>query len=310
MELAPNLHRIGSDLVNAYLVADDAGVTIIDAGISGMWADLEPELARMGRSLADVRGVLLTHGDVDHVGFAERLRREHGVPVYVHAADAPRARGEEKKPAVPLGRWRVGALLRFGWFALRRGALRTTPITEVMSLHGGETLELPGSPRVIHVPGHSPGSLAYHVPAVDALFVGDALTTGHVLTGERGPQPAPFTQDPDRALASLTALEATGAAWVLPGHGPPWHRGIAEAARRVRAASGTPSAQALPMSDQPNDANRVDQPTDASRVDQPTGTPPDKDLAYDPAMTDPDEANLPEDSAADPTDEDGDESRP
>ena len=38
----------------------------------------------MGRSLDDVRGVVLTHGDTDHVGFAERLRRERGIPVYVH----------------------------------------------------------------------------------------------------------------------------------------------------------------------------------------------------------------------------------
>jgi glyoxylase-like metal-dependent hydrolase (beta-lactamase superfamily II) len=73
MQLAPNLHRIGSDLVNAYLVADDAGVTIVDTGVSGMWKEVEPELARMGRGLSEVRGVLLTHGDVDHVGFAERL---------------------------------------------------------------------------------------------------------------------------------------------------------------------------------------------------------------------------------------------
>ncbi len=56
----------------------------------------------------------------------------------------------------------------------------------------------PGSPRIIGMPGHSPGSIAIHVPAADAVFVGDALTTRHVLTGEHGPQPAPFTDDPDR----------------------------------------------------------------------------------------------------------------
>ena len=41
--------------------------------------------------------MILTHGDTDHVGFAERLRRDHGVPVFAHEADAPRARGEERK---------------------------------------------------------------------------------------------------------------------------------------------------------------------------------------------------------------------
>src|SRR4029078_1546729 len=94
MELAPSLHRLGgSTLVNSYLVADATGVTLIDARLPGYWKQLPGELAAMGRSMDDVRGVVLTHGDTDHVGFAERFRRERGVPVYVQPADAARARG-------------------------------------------------------------------------------------------------------------------------------------------------------------------------------------------------------------------------
>src|SRR5690349_20507131 len=95
-KLGANLHRIGDDLVAAYLVVTDEGVTVIDAGLAGHWNDLRRELTAMGRSPADIRGVVLTHGDTDHIGFAERLRREQGVPVYIGAADAARARGEEK----------------------------------------------------------------------------------------------------------------------------------------------------------------------------------------------------------------------
>ena len=87
MKLAPSLHRVGSDLVNTYLV-EDGQLTLIDAGVAGQWKDLLTELAQMGRSIADIRGVVLTHGDPDHVGFAERLRRDHGVPIHVHEADA------------------------------------------------------------------------------------------------------------------------------------------------------------------------------------------------------------------------------
>ncbi len=76
MKLAPSLHRIGSDLVAVYLVEDATGVTIVDAGLPGQWDELEPELTSMGRSLDDVRGVILTHGDTDHIGFAERIRRQ------------------------------------------------------------------------------------------------------------------------------------------------------------------------------------------------------------------------------------------
>ena len=232
MRLAPNLHRVGNDLVAVYLVDTPDGVTIIDAGLAGQWGDLTAELARMDRTLDDVRGVVLTHGDTDHIGFAERLRRDHGVPVYVHEADAARARGEEStKP--DWGGMRLGATARFMWYALRKNGLRTTPIAEVVTVRDGDVLDLPGSPRIIGMPGHSPGSVAVHVPMVDAVFVGDALTTRHVLTGAAGPQPAPFTDDPAEALASLRRLEGLEVTWVLPGHGTPWNRGVDEALREI-----------------------------------------------------------------------------
>jgi glyoxylase-like metal-dependent hydrolase (beta-lactamase superfamily II) len=239
LKLAPYLHRIGSDLVNSYLVEEAGGVTVVDAGLPGHWAELEPELAQMGRSLDDVRGIVLTHGDTDHIGYAERLRRERGVPVHVHELDAARARGEVKKPNTGWGPIKLGSLARFLWYSARRGGLRVPPLTAVATFTDGETLDLPGSPHIIHVPGHTPGSVAVHVPAVDALFVGDAMTTGNVLTGERGPRPAPFTLEPGTALASLSRLEAVQATWVLPGHGAPWRGGVAEAIRQIREVAGS-----------------------------------------------------------------------
>ena len=241
MQLRPHLHRVGNDLVAVYLVDTPEGVTVIDAGLAGQWSDFTAELAAMGRSVDDVRGVVLTHGDSDHIGFAERLRRDHGVPVYVHEADAARARGEvSTKPE--WGHLKLGATAKFLWYAMRKNGLRTTPVAEVVPVHDGDVLDLPGSPRVIGMPGHSPGSIAIHVPAVDAVFVGDALTTRHVLTGANGPQPAPFTDDPAGAISSLQHLDGLGATWVLPGHGTLWNGGVDEAVRRVTEAAGHPAA--------------------------------------------------------------------
>ncbi len=239
MELAPGLHRIGNDIVACYLVATDDGVTIVDAGLPGHRRDLEAELAGLGRSLDDVRGIVLTHGDTDHLGFAESLRRERGVPVFVGRGDAARARGEEKT-SPSWGRWRLRATLGFLAYAARKGGGRTRYLTEVREVDDGDVLDLPGSPRVLGLPGHSPGSIAVHVPGVDAVFVGDGLTTRHVLTGATGPAPAPFTDDPALAMASLDRLAALGVRWVLPGHGTPWDGGTAEAVRLVRAA-GAPA---------------------------------------------------------------------
>ena len=74
------------------------------------------------------------------------------------------------------------------------------------------------------------------VPAVHAVFVGDGLTTRHVLTGRAGMQPAPFTDEPALALESLDRLSSLDATWVLPGHGAPWCGRSADVAAAVRAA--------------------------------------------------------------------------
>lgn len=235
MKLAPHLHRIGNDIVAAYLIDTAEGVTVIDAGLPGHHRDLTRELATMNRSLADVKGIVLTHGDSDHLGFAERMRAEQGVPVFVHAADADRAKGG-KKPAVAMGPFRIGALLRFFGYALRKGGMRTRYLTDVVEVADGDVLPLPGSPVIVGMPGHSPGSIAVFVPSVRAVFVGDALTTTHVLTGRAGMQPAPFTDDPELALRSLDRLADLDAEWVLPGHGTAWHGSPADAASAVRAA--------------------------------------------------------------------------
>lgn len=236
MQISPHLHRIGNDTVAAYLVTTDEGVTVVDAGLPGHWADLVRELEVLGRSLSEVRGVVLTHGDSDHIGFAERLRREHGVPVLVHVDDAGRAKGEGQ-PKTPMGPVRPVALAGFAAYAVRKQGWRTQHLTEVVEVRDGQTLDLPGEPRVVSIPGHSPGSIAVHVPLAGAVMVGDALTTKHVLTGRRGLQPAPFTDDPGLALESLGRLAGLDASWVLPGHGTPWQGDLGEVQAGVRRAA-------------------------------------------------------------------------
>ncbi|MFE4915493.1 MBL fold metallo-hydrolase [Streptomyces sp. NPDC056652] len=233
MKLAPHLHRLGNDVVACYLIDTPDGITLIDAGLPGHWRDLQRELSSLGKSVDDIRGLVLTHGDSDHIGFAERLRSEHGVPVFIHAADAARARTGDK-PKSTVGPLRPGPTLRFFGYLLSKNGLRTRYVAEATEVHDGDVLDLPGNPSIAGMPGHSPGSVAVHVPLADAVFVGDALTTRHVLTGRTGPQPAPFTDDQAQALASLDKIAALQASWVLPGHGAPWRTSPSQAGETIR----------------------------------------------------------------------------
>ena len=116
--------------------------------------------------------------------------------------------------------------------------MRTAYLTEVVEVADGEVLALPGAPRIIGMPGHSPGSIAVHVPIADALFVGDALTTRHVLTGRTGGQPAPFTDEPGGALESLGAHRGPRRrSGCCPGHGAPWHGSPRDLVAAVRSAA-------------------------------------------------------------------------
>jgi len=238
MEIAPGIHRLGPGIVNCYLLEEQGGVTIIDAGAPGYWDDLPRELAAMGRRIDDVKALVLTHAHLDHIGFAERLRRERGVPVHVHAADVPLTR----KAVIPKFKGKIRfAVLRFIGFAITHGMLRNPPpILEVATFADGETIDVPGRPRALHVPGHSEGSAALLVAARDAVFIGDAIVTLDVFSGETGPRLSPFNADRRRAFESLARLEGMSARLVLPGHGQPYTGGLPQAVRLARQG-GPPS---------------------------------------------------------------------
>ncbi|GGI00088.1 MBL fold metallo-hydrolase [Arthrobacter liuii] len=244
MELAPQLRRIGNDIVAAHLIVTDEGITLVDAGLPGHYRDLQRELQELDRPITDIKGIVLTHGDSDHIGFAERLRTELDIPVYIGAEDADRAEGA-KPPATQKDPRRVGPTVRFFAHAITKGALRVPPVRKVAPVHDGDIPALPGAPQIIAMPGHSPGSVAVYVPAVRAVFVGDELTTRHVLTGRQGPQPAPFTDNQTESSRSIDRLASLDVDWVIPGHGAPWRGDTRSliAAYRAAEADAAPARQ-------------------------------------------------------------------
>lgn len=243
--VAPGVHRLYDGMVNVYLVEEPDGLVLVDAGLPGLHPHLLTGLASIGRRLADITAVLITHSHPDHTGLAERLRVEAGARVWVHEADAGLLRdpSHTKRYFTPERSFagyllRRPATLRVPVHIARNGGFRPRPVKDPTTFTGGQVLDAPGHPTAIAVPGHTTGSSAFHFPDRGLLFTGDALVTRDDITGRDGPRiiAGAFTQDSGLALASLTALSDLPAALLLPGHGGALPGELATAVARAREA--------------------------------------------------------------------------
>ena len=97
------------------------------------------------------------------------------------------------------------AFYRTAFSLARRGAVKIIPVKEVSSFADGEVIYVPGSPRALHTPGHTPGSAAIAVEKRNALLAGDAMCTWNPYTGRVGPQimPSALNMSSAQAIASL-----------------------------------------------------------------------------------------------------------
>lgn len=234
------VHIVSHAHVNVYLVEDDDGVTLVDAGLPGMWPMVLRALEQCGRAPGDVRALVLTHGHFDHVGFADRVRRELRVPVFVHTGDERlaahpyRYTPQRNRFLYPLAHPRSLPVLARMSLA---GALNVRGVSRVEPMAAGTALPVPGRPVPVHTPGHTDGHCALHFPDRATVISGDALVTLDPYTGHSGPQivASAATKDTHQALTSLDDLAATDATLVLPGHGLPWAKGVRSAVRRAVA---------------------------------------------------------------------------
>jgi glyoxylase-like metal-dependent hydrolase (beta-lactamase superfamily II) len=232
MEVADGVHRFGTRMVNWYLIERGGRLTLVDAGMRGYWPQLGRALAALGRKVEEVEAVVLTHAHADHIGFAHQVKANSDATVWVHERDAEP--GLRRFPPMHLYlRPTAWPLLAHG---LRNGLLATPDAAEVRTYTDGEVLDVPGRPRVRHLPGHTRGNCALHLPDASVVFSGDALVTFDPYRRRRGPRLLlkGVNEDNDQARASLDQLAELNAGVLLPGHGEPWRDGVAAAVAEAR----------------------------------------------------------------------------
>ncbi len=208
VELTPRLHLLRFFVGQAYVWrdgADRADLTLIDSGPPGSGE----AIAAAVRGLGTVRRLVLTHHHEDHSGSAAEVGGWPGVTVLAHRADAAVVRGD--RPATPPDFTDFERELH----ARVAAGLPSAPPARVdVELDGGDELDIGGGARVVHVPGHTDGSIALHLAADGVLFTGDVLAEhgGQIMVG-------PFNVDRERAAASARELAALDVDTACFGHG-------------------------------------------------------------------------------------------
>lgn len=214
VELAPDLHRVrlvggGAHLLNVYLWLGPDGVTMIDTGAPGCADQIAAALTQLGRSTSDVERVVLTHAHDDHTGSAAVVASWSGAPVIAGKQDAAVIRGEARAPEPVLTE--AERALRSSLGTPPEPAPRSRVDIEVVD---GDILDFAGGAHVLEVPGHTPGSIALHLPSHRVLLTGDIAgeLNGDVLLG-------PFNTDRAQARDSLRKLSAIDVDVLGFGHG-------------------------------------------------------------------------------------------
>ncbi len=217
--------------VNVYLIKEEP-LTLIDAGPKTFEtrAALREKLSDEGVKISDIKRVLLTHAHEDHCGLAKEIRDESGAEIFVHEWEAGNLFGETSRAERENLMFRAGvsdAVLERIQAVYKDLARLTDKLEagEFSPLKDEAEIEFAGGVlKVLHTPGHTPGSCSFFREANRTLIAGDTILKR--VTPNPIIAPDPFDAHKRFAslaeyLVSLARIRALSPTIVYGGHGEP-----------------------------------------------------------------------------------------
>lgn len=213
MEIAAGIYQIeGLRGANAFLIKGEE-LVLIDTGMPGGGEKILGFIQEIGSSPSKLTRILLTHYHWDHIGSAAELKRKTQAQILAHPGDKPYIDGEKPQPQPSLLN-PLGLLIR-----AITAFYKTKPVEVDRLLTDSQEIdEPPQKLKVIHAPGHTPGSICFYLPEAKVLFLGDAVN--HRLNRLSLP-PKLFTTNPAQARESLKKLLQLDFEILCFGHGDP-----------------------------------------------------------------------------------------
>jgi glyoxylase-like metal-dependent hydrolase (beta-lactamase superfamily II) len=206
----PRSPQEASTFLNLTLIVDEEnGNTLVDAGLPDQTEVISAALGEAGIGVQDLRRIIFTHQDLDHVGSGAVLARQSGARVMAHSAEVPYIDGRLRplKPTPEMLEQRPH---------MREVLERLEPVGVDEQLENDARLELAGGTQVIFTPGHTPGHISLYLERSKTLIAGDALTAegGHL----NGPYPL-ATPDMRTAIESIRRLADLDVDTIICYHG-------------------------------------------------------------------------------------------
>ncbi|MDB5044480.1 MAG: fold metallo-hydrolase [Deinococcus sp.] len=213
------------------LIVDDVqGATLVDTGVPGMKDKIEAALGEIGLGLSDIKRIIITHHDLDHIGSLPDIVEATGAQVLTSAGELPYVQGDLPGQKQPTPEMRAGMPPQM------LAVFDNPPKARVdQVLQDGERLDIAGGVRVVYTPGHTVGHLSLFVEADGVVISGDALGSADGTLTLPWPQ---GTADMPEAVRSIGKLAQLPTRAVLAYHG-----GLVNenAAQQLQALAAQPS---------------------------------------------------------------------
>jgi len=211
MEVIPNVYLISGTVVNCYLIAEPDGLTLIDTGLPSYESKIRKTITALGYTLQDLKNILLTHSDGDHVGSLAALKASSGAKVYASAIEA-----QAIEAGIPSRKGRLNWIGKILHFPISR-FFKAAPCKVDHILTPGQDLPILERLWVVPTPGHTPGHISFYSAAAKILFAGDSVRSAY---GKLICSSGKFTWNEKDAFDSMRLQEAMKPQTVCVGHGP------------------------------------------------------------------------------------------